>query len=60
MIPQVEEYESGALLRYDSLRNVDAYGGLALDPIDLSEAAYLTISSQEFEQVWERAGRAAG
>jgi hypothetical protein len=55
---QVEEYASGALLRYDILRNVDAYGGLALDFIDRSETAYLDISGQAFEQVWESACRA--
>jgi hypothetical protein len=56
---QVEQYQSGAWLHYDSMRNVDEYGGLASEPLNLSESAYLEILDQEFEQVWESALKAA-
>ncbi len=52
---QIEVYESGALLRYDVKWDVDAYGGLTTERLDLSESAYLDILGQDFEQVWERA-----
>lgn len=56
---QVEQYESGALLHYDAKRNVDAYGGLALELLDLSEPAYLEIAYEEFERVWASATKNA-
>ena len=58
VVRQVEQYESGALLHYDANHDVDAYGGLASEPLNLSEPAYLEILDQEFEQVWESAIKA--
>lgn len=59
IIRQVEHYESGTLLHYDAEHDVDAYGGLASAPLDLSGSAYLDILDEEFEQVWKRAIEAA-
>ncbi|MDN4051553.1 hypothetical protein QPK32_00455 [Massilia sp. YIM B02763] len=55
VVRHLEQYQSGELLHYDLQHDSDTYGGLAKDTLDLSEAAYLYISAEEFEQVWERA-----
>lgn len=55
VIRQVEQYESGALLHYGADRDEDKYGGLAQEPLDLSEFEYLYIPEREFEQVWKKA-----
>lgn len=56
---QVEQYESGALLRYEAKHDSDAYGGLASEPLDLSELGYLEILEEEFEQMWDSATKTA-
>ena len=55
VVRQVEKYESGALLRYDAEDRHDEYGGLAEEPLDLSESGYREILEQEFERVWNGA-----
>lgn len=55
VIRQVEQYESGLLLHYCSGHDEDTYGGLAQEPLDLSESEYLDITGLEFEQVWKKA-----
>jgi len=55
VIRQVERYESGVLLHYGVEHEDDAYGGLAQEPLDLSESEYLCIREQEFEQIWIKA-----
>ena len=47
------------LLHYGEERDEDTYGGLAQEPLDLSESEYLYIPEQEFEQVWKKALGAA-
>jgi len=60
VVRQVEQYESGELLHYDIQHDSDAYGGLAKEPLDLSESSYVDISAEEFEQVGsERCRRGA-
>ncbi|GGZ05135.1 hypothetical protein GCM10007388_43420 [Pseudoduganella plicata] len=59
VIRQVEQYESGTLLHYDAKRDIDTCGGLALEPLDLSESGYQEILDKEFEHVWELASKAA-
>ena len=56
---QVEQYFSGALLHYDAKHDGDAYGGLASEPLDLSELAYVEILQEEFERIWNRATKTA-
>ncbi|WP_432380615.1 hypothetical protein [Duganella sp. P38] len=55
VLRQIEQYDSGMLLCYGKQHVQDEYGGLSDKPIDLSEAGYTTISSQEFEAIWRPA-----
>lgn len=49
---QIEQYAVGVFLRYSVEHEEDIYGRLACVELDLSDAEYCEISSQEFESVW--------
>ncbi|MCU6499571.1 hypothetical protein LPN04_17390 [Rugamonas sp. A1-17] len=55
VLRQIERYDSGMLLCYGGQHVQDEFGGLSDKPIDLSEAGYIAISSQEFEAIWRPA-----
>lgn len=53
---QVEVYESGPTLRYDTRRLNDEFGGLTDQPLDLGEFASFEVQREEFERVWASVG----
>lgn len=50
---QIEQYDSGVRLCYSEQRIDDEFGGLSEKPLDLSEQEYITISSQDFDAIWQ-------
>ncbi len=53
VVRQVEQYDSGMLLRYSVQHKDDKFGAIAEKPLDLSEEEYSAISQKEFESVWQ-------
>lgn len=52
-IRQVEEYENGIVLKYNSKMNKDKFGMLADQELDLEEFSEFKIIKSEFDKVWE-------
>lgn len=52
VLRQVEAYENGKVLKYDSQQPTDEFGGLAAEPIDLDEFEPFAISKDEFHDRW--------
>lgn len=50
---QIEEYENGKILKYNSDNLEDEYGGLGGQAIDLEEFAEFEITKEEFYKVWK-------
>jgi len=53
VLRQIEQYESGPMLRYSADHENDDFGGLATEPLNLLELAYSEISPQDFERAWQ-------
>lgn len=51
-IRQIEVYENGNRLKYDSNKTFDDYGGLGDKGIELNEFKEFEINRDEFEQEW--------
>lgn len=52
-VRQMEVYQNGKILKYDSSNCADKYGGLANQEIDLAEFKPYQITETEFEIQWE-------
>jgi hypothetical protein len=53
VVRQVEAYESGKVLKYDRTKPNDSYGGLAEQPLNLTEFQPYAISEDEFHDRWK-------
>jgi hypothetical protein len=53
---QVEVYDHGPTLRYHGGRLRDEFGGLADQPLDLTEFAAFKNGPDDFERVWGTGG----
>ncbi|CAN5772665.1 hypothetical protein BH11MYX4_BH11MYX4_64860 [soil metagenome] len=49
---QIELYEHGPVLKYDSDHKEDEHGGLGDQPIDRDDFASFEIKPEEFEAAW--------
>ena len=49
---QVERYQNGFILKYDSSHQQDEYGGISDPANDLSDVWEFYISADEFEEAW--------
>ena len=49
---QVEQYDLGPTLRYDSHRQSDEFGGLSPEPLALAEFEPFASDQAEFECAW--------
>ncbi len=54
VIRQIEEYENGTILGYNSRKSHDDFGGLSTEPLDKSLAGFDFTSAAEFNGVWAR------
>lgn len=52
---QLELYENGKALAYDTAHADDEFGGLGDQPLDLQEFAPFEITKAQFEQAWSTA-----
>ena len=50
---QIEKYENGKKLKYDSNNIENEFGGLADQPIDLEEFVNCKITTEEFNEQWK-------
>jgi hypothetical protein len=53
-VRQIELYENGNRLKYDSEKSFDDYGGLGDQALDLKEFQKYRIQEEEFETEWNR------
>ncbi|PWJ33117.1 hypothetical protein [Sediminitomix flava] len=53
-IKQIELYENGNRLKYDSERRFDGYGGLGDQALELDEFKNFEIDKSEFYDEWEK------
>ena len=53
-IRQMELYENGNRLKYDSNKTFDDYGGLGDQALDIQEFERFEIGKDEFEQEWRK------
>lgn len=56
-IKQIELYESGNRLKYDSENPFDDYGGLGDQALDMDEFQSFEIDKAEFEIEWKKSTR---
>jgi len=54
VVRQAELYEVGRLLRYSSSHVEDEFGALAEISPSASNVEYIAMSSEEFEEIWNR------
>ena len=52
---QLQIYENGNVLSYDESHDLDEYGGLGDQEVDLVEFAEFEIDADQFEQQWQSA-----
>ena len=52
VVRQIEEYDSGVILKYSVDKTEDEYGALAEKPLDLRHLEYCEISKDDFETLW--------
>ena len=52
VLRQIEQYDSGIVLKYSARHVQDDYGGLAEKPLDIEQFGESFISAQEFESAW--------
>lgn len=53
VLRQIEKYENGKHLKYDSEYLEDKYGGLSEVQLELAEFSEFEIGKEEFNQVWD-------
>ena len=51
-VRQIEVYENGNTLKYDTNIMNDRYGGLGDQPVDVEDFEEFKIDKDEFEKVW--------
>jgi hypothetical protein len=51
-VRQLERYEDGTVLKYDTTHVEDEYGGLSEAALDPAEYQVFAISSAEFDTIW--------
>ena len=49
---QIEKYENGNILKYDTANSNDGYGGLGDQALDPDEFAEFEIAAKEFNKEW--------
>lgn len=54
VIRQVERYDNGKILGYNSRMSRDEYGGLSAEPLDSSLDGFEFTNDAEFNRLWEQ------
>lgn len=54
VIRQIERYDSGVILGYNSRMSRDDFGGLSTVPLDASLEGFEFTDAAEFNQLWEQ------
>ena len=52
VIRQIEQYDNGMILGYDSRMSHDEFGGLSTEPLDSSLDGFDFTNGDEFNQLW--------